>query len=244
MTVLAVIPARYASSRLPGKPLVDIVGKPMIQHVYDRVRTARSVDDVIVATDDARIVAAVEGFGGRAIMTSPHHANGTSRTAEAVEGERAELVINVQGDEPLIAPAMIDELVGVMKADDEPEFATLCYEIPPEQYDNPNVVKVVRDTGDYALYFSRSPIPFGRPGSDRHLYEHIGIYGYTRGFLETYARLSETPLAQAESLEQLRALEHGHRIKVVETRVPYDALSVDDEDDLARVRRIVTDSGT
>jgi len=239
MKTIGVIPARYASTRLPGKPLLDIGGKPMIQHVYERSRKASRIDDVIVATDDHRIIEAVEGFGGRAVMTSRDHRNGTSRAAEVVANMDVELVVNIQGDEPLIMPEMIDELVEVMRADAELTSATLCYEISEAHFLDPNVVKVVRDKNDLALYFSRSLIPYGRDMTHQRVYEHIGVYAYSRAFLLEFIALEDTPLSVTESLEQLKILEHGYRMKVTETRYRYEALSIDTPDDLERARTII-----
>jgi len=236
---IGIIPARYASTRLPGKPLKDIGGKPMIQHVYERTLRAKLIDEVIVATDDARIVDAVELFGGTAVMTSVEHPNGTSRAAEVVQNMDVELIINIQGDEPLIKSEMIDELAEVMTRDETLTSATLCYQISEEHFPDPNVVKVVRDRNGFALYFSRSLIPFGRDKENYKVYEHIGVYAYRKSFLLQYIELEDTPLSRAESLEQLKILEHGHRMKVVETRYSYEALSIDTQEDLDRARAII-----
>ena len=239
MRAIGVIPARYGSTRLPGKPLLDLAGKPVIQHVYERAVKATSIDSVIVATDDNRIAEEVERFGGRAVMTSRDHPNGTSRVAEAARNEDADIVINIQGDEPFISPEMIDEIVRAMENDPDVPSATLCWQIPPEKYDDPNVVKAVRDQNDLALYFSRSIIPYPRNTEYQVVYEHIGIFGYRHDFLPVFLSLEETPLSQAESLEQLIILEHGYKMKVIETRVRYDALSIDTEEDLQMARRIL-----
>ena len=243
MKTIGIIPARYASTRLPGKPLKDICGKPMIQHVYERVQDSKLISDVIVATDDQRIVDAVNQFGGRAVLTRADHPNGTSRAAEVVAQMDVDLVINIQGDEPLIATEMIDELAQVMIADQTLTSATLCYRIPERLYPDPNVVKVVCDLQGFALYFSRSLIPYPREASDHRVYEHIGVYAYTRPFLLKYIELDATPLSVTESLEQLKVLEHGYRMKVVVTSAAYEALSVDTEEDLERVREIVERGG-
>lgn len=238
MKIVGVIPARYASSRLPGKPLMDIGGKPMVQHVYEQAKRAKLLDDVIVATDDQRIVQAVEKFNGVAVMTSKDHPNGTSRSAEAVKEMDVDLIINVQGDEPLIGPEMIDEIADAMLKDRKLLAATTCYRITEDKFPDPNVVKVTTDLNGFALYFSRSLIPFPRNSENLHVYEHIGIYGYTKAFLLKYCELPDTPLCLAESLEQLKVLEHGYRMLVVETKHPYEALSIDTEQDLAEARRI------
>lgn len=243
MNVIGVIPARYASTRLPGKPLKDIAGKPMIQHVYERALEADNLDSVIVATDDERIVAAVTAFGGRAVMTAADHPNGTSRVGEAIEGQECDLVINLQGDEPLVVPAMIDEVITALTEDPELPTATLCCRIDEEKYNDPNVVKTVRDRNGYALYFSRSLIPYPRHPEHQIVYEHIGIYGYRREFLPVYLSLPDTPLSQTESLEQLKVLENGYRMKVVETQAEYEALSIDTESDLERARVLIGKGG-
>ncbi len=238
--VLGVIPARYGSSRLPGKPLKDICGKPMIQHVYLRACEARLVDKVVVATDDQRVVDAVRAFGGEAVMTSPDHPTGSDRVAEAADacGEDFTHVVNIQGDEPLIPPQLIDEIVGALISDPDCVMSTGCAPISGEYVLSPNAVKVVTDAAGKALYFSRSLIPYPRNPATAQAYEHIGIYAYTRDFLKKYITLPPTPLSLAESLEQLRVLEHGYAIKVVKTAFPYDALSVDTEEDLNEVIRI------
>ena len=234
MKVLCIIPARYASTRLPGKPLRDIAGKPMIVRVYERAAAARLVQDVIVATDDERIRAAVAAHGGRAVMTRADHATGTDRLAEVAEKmTEYDLIINVQGDEPLIDPAVIDALVEPFLSDAALSMATVKTALAVEEdITNPNNVKVITDCAGNALYFSRARIPYARnPGAK--VYKHIGIYAYRRDFLLAYARMEQTPLELSESLEQLRALENGHRIRVVETDAVF--IGVDTEEDLAAV---------
>ena len=234
MKVLCIIPARYASTRLPGKPLRDIAGKPMIVRVYERAAAARLVQDVIVATDDERIRAAVAAHGGRAVMTRADHATGTDRLAEVAEKmTEYDLIINVQGDEPLIDPAVIDALVAPFLSDAALSMATVKTALAVEEdITNPNNVKVITDCAGNALYFSRARIPYARnPGAK--VYKHIGIYAYRRDFLLAYARMEQTPLELSESLEQLRALENGHRIRVVETDAVF--IGVDTEEDLAAV---------
>ncbi len=236
MSVIAIIPARYASTRFPGKPLVDIAGKPMIQHVYERTSQATAVGRVVVATDDERIRAAVENFGGEVVMTRDDHPSGTDRLAEVAAGLDSGLIVNVQGDEPLINPAMIDQAVEPLLADDTIEMGTLKSRIDSEEdYLNPNVVKVVTDLNNFALYFSRSPLPFMRDRTWREsaLYKHVGLYVYRRELLLKYPELPETALEKAEKLEQLRALEHGYRIYVAETG--YQSVGVDAPEDVARV---------
>lgn len=237
MNVLCVIPARYASTRLPGKPLKDIAGKPMVCRVYDRASAARKVGRTLVATDDERILRAVEEHGGEAMMTRKDHRTGTDRLAEvAAAYPEAELIINVQGDEPLIEPSLIDELVSVFETEAELPMATVKTEITDTQeMGNPNNVKVVTDRNGYALYFSRSLLPYPRHEGCA-VYKHIGIYAYKRDFLLQYAKMEPTPLETAESLEQLRALENGYRIKVVETQAKF--VGVDTAEDWEKVNEI------
>ncbi len=235
---IAVIPARYASTRFPGKPLADIDGHPMIEHVYRRAAASGSVQGVLVATDDERIQRAVEAFGGEARLTRPTHRSGTERLAEIAEHLTCDVVVNVQGDEPLLAPGMIDEVVAPLAADPDLVMATLRRPLPSsDDLASPHVVKVVVDRNDFALYFSRAPIPYGRDGASRPASKHIGLYAYRRTFLLTLAGLPPTPLEEAESLEQLRALEHGYRIKAPAT--VHDSVGVDTPEDLERVRRLV-----
>ena len=237
MRVLCVIPARYDSTRLPGKPLADIAGKPMIQRVYERAATAKMPELVVVATDDARVLAAMESFGGKALMTAKDHPTGTDRLAE-VAGvyDNYDVIINVQGDEPLIAPEIIDALAVAFTEEPELKMATVMTEIEDAEKNNPNNVKVVTDKNGYALYFSRSLIPYPRTAGVVPVYKHIGIYAYRRDFLLEYAKMQPTPLEQSESLEQLRALENGYRIKVIKTDCKF--VGVDTPEDLARVNAI------
>jgi 3-deoxy-manno-octulosonate cytidylyltransferase (CMP-KDO synthetase) len=236
--VVAIIPARYHSSRLPGKALADIGGRPMIEHVYRRAAAASSVSSVYVATDDERILEAVRSFGGVACITSPDHLSGTDRLAEVAAELSADIIVNVQGDEPLLEPAMIDEAVAPLLADPLVVMSTLRRRIDdPDEYLNPNVTKVVVDREGYALYFSRAPIPFVRDGCPpASAWRHIGLYVYRRDLLLQLAGLEPTELERSEALEQLRALEHGIRILAVETN--YDSIGVDTPEDLERVRRV------
>lgn len=243
----AIIPARYASTRFPGKPLALINGRPMIEHVCERVAKAETVGRVIVATDDRRIEQAVRNFGGEVMMTRDDHPTGTDRLAEVAAQLDAELIVNVQGDEPLIEAQMIDQAVAPLQADPELCMGTLASRITElEDFYNPNVVKVVRDLKGLALYFSRAPIPWPRdlPGeqlaqalSDVPLYRHIGLYVYRRDFLLQYPLLPKTPLETLENLEQLRALEQGVRLYVAETE--FTCHGVDTPEDLVRVSRQV-----
>ena len=242
MKVICIIPARYDSTRFPGKAIADLLGKPMIQHVYERVLKAGSVSFAAVATDDERIVAAVERFGGRAIMTAATHRSGTDRIAEAVSRldiEDSDIVVNIQGDQPLFEPSQIDEVAKPLLDDQAIPMSTLIYKIVrEEEITHPNAVKVVFDQDHFALYFSRSTIPYVRDRSAKaSYYKHHGIYAYRRAFLKEFTKLPEGILEKLEALEQLRALEHGYRIKVVET--PYDSVEVDTRQELERVRRLI-----
>jgi 3-deoxy-manno-octulosonate cytidylyltransferase (CMP-KDO synthetase) len=250
MRITAIIPARFASSRFPGKPLADICGKPMIQWVYEQTALSTLVDRVIVATDDERIFQAVADFGGEAQMTAADHPTGTDRLAEVASRIETDLVVNVQGDEPLIDPRMIDQGVRPLKDDSSLNMGTLKSRIASvEEYLNPNVVKVVADRQGFALYFSRAPVPHPRDVvgtlADHfpklEIFKHIGLYVYRRDFLLTYPRLPVTPLENVEKLEQLRALENGVRIRVVETGLT--SQGVDTPEDLEKVRRLAETVG-
>ena len=240
MKILGIIPARYQSSRLPGKPLADICGKTMIQRVYERVRMSSSLDGVIVATDDARIFDSVTNFGGRAVMTDENLPNGTARCEQALKivGGEFDAVINIQGDEPLLDPIMIDE-VSEMLADGE-DCATLCREFHSlDEANNPNAVKVVMSQAGYALYFSRSLIPYNRTGINLPVCCHIGIYGYRAEFLREYVSMNDTPLSRAESLEQLKIIENDRKIRIKVTRSKNEIIGVDTPQDLEKVRKII-----
>lgn len=240
MKAVGIIPARYHSTRLEGKPLMDIHGKPMIQWVYENVMKADVLDDVFVATDDQRIVEAVERFGGRAVMTSSEHTTGTDRIAEVARNLDVHVVINIQGDEPFITPTMINEVAAPLLADQDIPMCTLMHEITEEDFQNPNVVKVVTDSSGFALYFSRSLIPYPRNKAGHRAFEHIGIYGYQKTFLLKLTALPPTPLEKTEALEQLRVIENGFKIKVIATAAAdYIPLSIDTREDLERARRII-----
>jgi 3-deoxy-manno-octulosonate cytidylyltransferase (CMP-KDO synthetase) len=235
--VVAIIPARYQSSRLPGKPLLDIAGRPMIEHVYRRAAGADAVDAVVVATDDQRIVDAVEAFGGVARMTRPSHRTGTDRIAEVAAALTCDIVVNVQGDEPLIDPGMISAVVAPLRADASIVMTTARRTLTdPDDFRNQHVVKVVTDLRGDALYFSRAPIPCGVDPTGTPASIHVGLYAFRRDFLLRYAALPQTPLEVAESLEQLRALEHGYRIRTVVTE--HHSIGVDTPQDLERARRL------
>lgn len=238
MNTLCVIPARYASTRLPGKPLADIAGKPMIVRVYEQASKAKRLSGVIAAVDDERVYEAVVSHGGRAMMTAKNHPTGTDRLAEvAAAHPEAELIINVQGDEPLIEPDLIDALAAAFDEDEELQMATVKSPMTDgDEMKNPNNVKVVTDKNGYALYFSRSLLPYPREASGVTVYKHIGIYAYRRDFLLRYARMEPTALERTESLEQLRALENGYKIKVIATDFRF--VGVDTPEDLAEVNRL------
>ena len=237
MKIACVIPARYGSTRLPGKPLADIAGRPMIERVYERVRAAKRPSAVIVATDDERVFAAVTAFGGTVMMTSPDHPTGTDRLAEVAETHpEYDIIINVQGDEPLIDPSLIDRLAECFDERDGTVMATVGGPLREDEYGDPSAVKVVRDLNGHALYFSRSLIPYPRNAFANMPLKHIGIYAYTREFLSAYACMEPTPLERTESLEQLRVLENGHKIRVIESPVAFTG--VDTPEDLERVNAI------
>lgn len=226
MTVLAVIPARYGSSRFPGKPLTPIAGKPMIQHVWERTRAAKCVDEVVVATDDERIQAACEGFGAKVEMTRDDHPTGTDRLAEVAARHEHDVIVNVQGDEPLIEGFVVDAAVEALAGDDRAAMSTIVHRAEPQAFDDPNRVKVVLDAQGFALYFSRAPIPFRRKETGIAPLQHVGLYVYRRDFLLEIVRLDRSPAECAEELEQLRALENGYRIRAAEiegwSSVPVD----------------------
>ncbi|MBI4379500.1 MAG: 3-deoxy-manno-octulosonate cytidylyltransferase [Nitrospinae bacterium] len=261
MKVIAIIPARYASIRFPGKPLAEIHGKPLIQHVWERVSKASLVSRVIVATDDERIFEKVRRFGGEVWMTSRHHRTGTDRISEVAKKIEGDIIVNVQGDEPLIRPKVIDTAVEPFFESPLPPFAkggeggffqmgTICTEIKDEdEFKNPNIVKVVFDRNEYALYFSRSPVPYnrdtqGNPPSPPFNkggwggFKHIGLYVYRRDFLLRFSELPPTPLEEIERLEQLRVLENGYKIKIIKT--DYDSIGVDTPEDLEKVKQAMS----
>jgi 3-deoxy-manno-octulosonate cytidylyltransferase (CMP-KDO synthetase) len=242
MQVLGIIPARYQSTRLPGKPLLDIAGKPMIQRVYEAARTAKLIDDIIIATDDFRILEAVQAFGAKAEMTAAVHPTGTDRLAEVAMRNPAEIVVNIQGDEPLIRGEVIDRVIQPLLDDPTLPMATARVVIDDElQAQEASVVKVVTDEQNNALYFSRALIPFPRNVGAAPFWKHVGLYVYRHDFLLNYINLPQTQLELAESLEQLRVLGHGYRIKVVE--VKHDSVGVDTQEDLELVRRVFEKSG-
>lgn len=257
MSIIAVIPARYGSTRFEGKPLVKILGKPMIQWVYEGVAQSRLIKKILVATDDRRIADTVERFGGRAIMTSPDHPTGTDRVAEVAQWVRASIIVNVQGDEPLIKGPIIDQAIRPLLRDKSLQMSSLMTRIRDIQdWVNPNQGKVVVDGKGFALYFSRAPIPFPRDLTleqildrpelsakllSRNLFKTIGLYVYRRVFLLKLAKMRPTPLEEVEKLEQLRVLENGHRIKMV--AVDYEPIGVDVPGDLQKVLSLLEQKG-
>ncbi len=239
--IVVVIPARYGSTRLPGKPLISLAGKPMIQRVYERARMAERADRVIVATDDERILKAVEAFGGEARMTRPDHRTGTERVAEVAAHVEGDVFVNVQGDEPLLDPVAIDVAVNALLEEPAASIATVATPIKtPADIMDPNIVKTVLDFDGNALYFSRAPIPWVRDTAGkvlaRHL-KHLGLYAFQRDALLEYPTLPQGDLERVEQLEQLRWLENGWKIRVAE--VEHDAVSVDVPEDVARVEKLL-----
>jgi 3-deoxy-manno-octulosonate cytidylyltransferase (CMP-KDO synthetase) len=235
MKKVVFIPARYKSTRFEGKPLALIAGRPMIQHIYEKAAECRALDEAYVATDDQRIFDCVTGFGGKAIMTNEHHRSGTDRIAEAADKMKLadlDIVVNIQGDQPLFQPAIITELIAPLIEDPTLPMSTLMYRIKDErELHDTNHVKVVVDKKGYALYFSRHTIPFYRDRKSMTVhYKHLGIYAYRKHFLTTFTELPYGVLEGAEKLEQLRALEHGYRIRVVET--PWNSTEVDTPEDI------------
>ena len=243
MKIVVIIPSRYGSTRFDGKPLSLIKGEPMIKHVYQRVKQANHISDVVVATDDERIINAVNAFGGKALMTASENRCGTDRVADAAEQlglAMTDIVVNVQGDQPLIDFRCIDELTAPFFSDPNVKMSTLAYRIVNERERvDPKDVKVAFDNNGNALYFSRSPIPCARDDATmpHDMYKHLGVYAYTRGFLETFRRLEEGRLEQIEKLEQLRVLEYGYAIKVVVTE--YDSPEVDLPEDIFRIEALL-----
>ncbi|NVM20851.1 MAG: 3-deoxy-manno-octulosonate cytidylyltransferase [Desulfobacterales bacterium] len=238
MKIVAIIPCRYGSKRFEGKALTPIAGKPMVQRVYERAKQAGLLDDVVVATDDERIFRCVEGFGGLVVMTAATNRCGSDRAAEAAGKlglKDEDIVINIQGDQPSLDPRCLSELVTPLIEDASLVMGTLAYRTDdPADINDPNCVKCVLDKDGFALYFSRAPIPFDRDGSQPHdVFKHLGIYAYRKHFLDRFASLAQGKLEAVEKLEQLRAMEHGYRIKVVETR--YDSKGVDTASDIEKL---------
>jgi 3-deoxy-manno-octulosonate cytidylyltransferase (CMP-KDO synthetase) len=247
MNAVGIIPARHASTRFPGKPLARIAGVPMVQRVYERVREAKGLADVYVATDSDLIADACRGFGAPVIMTRDDHPTGTDRLAEAARGLDADVIVNVQGDEPLIEGFVVDAALEALLGDDDADMSTVVHRLEGDAREDPNRVKVVLDRRSFALYFSRSPIPYRRGApvrgqEDAATWQHVGVYCYRRGFLLEFVDLPRTPAEQAEELEQLRALEHGFAIRaaIVEG---WSSTPVDVPEDVARVEAILAKGG-
>lgn len=238
MKAIGVIPARWKATRFEGKILANLLGKPVIQHVWENARKAKTLDGLVVACDDERIFKVVEGFGGKAVYTSPDQPSGTDRLAEVVNPMDVKIAVNIQGDEPLVKPIMIDSLVIALENETSAQMATMIKKVEDDsELTNSNFVKVVADKNGYALYFSRYAIPYNRTSEMDETkrpvyYKHIGLYAFTKDFLFTFRNLPKSSLENAEKLEQLRALEYGYRIKVVETK--FDTIGVDTPEDLRR----------
>lgn len=245
MRVLGVIPARYHSTRLPGKPLMDICGKTMIHRVYDCAKKARFLDELIVATDDIRIVREVESFGGKAELTSISHQTGFDRTAELAARYDCSYIACIHGDEPQIMPEIVDEVVGALLLDKNQNMTMACHEITKnrERVESRHVVKVVCDINGNALLFSRSPIPYRQYGDYYQVYESIGVFAFTRDFLMKYITLPKTPLSLTEEIEELKVTENGYPLKVIKTKFPYTPPSVNTLEDLEQVRKLVEQYG-
>lgn len=238
--VIGVIPARLSAVRLPNKPLLPIAGKPMIQWVWERAIQARSLNALYIATPDPEIIQTAQSFGAQAILTSHAHRTGTDRLAEVARLTEGDVYVNIQGDEPLLRPDAIDRAVAPLLQDPSVMMSSLYTEAHPQEYEQPSVVKVVIDTHGNALYFSRSRIPYPRESTDLPVWKHIGLYVFRRELLLKFAEWSPTPLERTESLEQLRVLEHGYRIRMV--YFEHAPIAVDTETDLARVRAILENS--
>lgn len=238
MIVLGIIPARYGSTRLEGKVLALIGEKSMIQHVYERAKKSTLLDDLVVAVDDERVLRVVQSFGGKAVMTSTSHTCGTERVEEIARRSKAEIIVNIQGDEPFIRPEMIDETVSLLLEDPSVPMATLLRQIKEEELKSPGIVKTVLDANGFALYFSRAPIPYPKNKKYFQAYEHLGIYCFRKAFLSEFVKLGVSPLEETEGLEMLRVLEKGYKIKAKVTKYEYNALSVDTEEDLEIANRI------
>ncbi|MFA5146133.1 MAG: 3-deoxy-manno-octulosonate cytidylyltransferase [Candidatus Omnitrophota bacterium] len=243
MKAIGVIPARWGATRFQGKVLAELLGKPVVQHVWENAKKAKTLDSLVVACDDERIMKVVESFGGKAIYTSPAQPSGTDRLAEVVNPLDVDIAVNIQGDEPLVKPIMIDNLVMALESEKVAQMATVIKKIDDEsELTNSNVVKAVIDKNGYALYFSRYAIPYNRTNEEDRkkrpvYYKHIGLYAFTKDFLFTFRNLPESSLEKAEKLEQLRVLEYGYKIKTVETK--FDTIGVDTPDDLIRVKEMI-----
>ena len=240
LEAIGIIPARYGSTRFEGKVIKDLCGKPIIQHVYERAKKAKTLDDLIIAADDDRIIKVVEKFGGKVVFTSKSHATGTDRLTEVVNAIDVKIVVNIQGDEPLINPMIIDDLVRAIQSDPTASMATVVKKsYKEEEFKSQDVVKAILDQKNYALYFSRSPIPtFLTPQyNGAYFYKHIGIYAFTKDFLFMFKKLPASSLEMGERLEQLRALDHGYKISAIETK--FETVGVDTPEDLALAKALL-----
>lgn len=243
MDAVGIIPARFGSTRFEGKLLADFCGKPVIQHTWENAKKSNLIEDLVIATDDKRIYNTAKGFGANVVYTSISHKSGSDRLTEVASSIDAKVIVNIQADEPLLNPSMIDDLVVALLKDKTLVMATLCHKInDAQEIQDPNVVKVVFDRSGFALYFSRSPVPYERMGSDDKLqiidyYKHIGIYAYAKDFLFTFKSLPQSRLEKTEKLEQLRVLENGYKIKVIETK--FDTIGIDTPEDLDKAIQIV-----
>lgn len=239
MNVIGVIPVRYSSSRFEGKVLVDILGKPMLQHVWERAKQAVVLEDIIIACDDQRVLNAAQEFGAKAVLTAKAHPSGSDRIIEVINPIDVKVIVNIQADEPLVHPLMIDTVAQALLDDTKVSMATMMKKIEnSDEVNDPNVVKVVMDKNNFALYFSRSAIPYYPADCEVKpavYYKHIGLYAYTKDFLFIYKNLPVSNLEKIERLEQLRVLEEGYRIKVIETK--YETIGVDTPDDLNKVKQ-------
>jgi 3-deoxy-manno-octulosonate cytidylyltransferase (CMP-KDO synthetase) len=240
MDAIGIIPARYGSTRFEGKVLKDLCGKPVIQHVYERAKKARMLDDLIIAADDERIIQAVEAFGGKAVFTSKSHSTGTDRLTEVVNDIDVRVIVNIQGDEPLINPLVIDDLVRMMQEDPSASMGTVVKKSRSiEEFKSPDVVKAIVDDKHFAIYFSRSPIPtlLNPAAEGSYFYKHIGLYAYHKDFLFTFKKLPPSYLETGERLEQLRALEYGYRVKTIETK--FETVGIDTPADLLLAQNLL-----
>lgn len=238
MNVIGVIPARFSSARFAGKVLADLGGKPVVQHVWENARKSKMLDELIIASDDERVLRAATNFGAKAVYTSPDQPSGSDRLIEVINPMDVKVVINIQGDEPMVRPEMIDDLARAVLDNKDVYMATLAKKIEDkEEINNPNVVKVVKDKNGFALYFSRSVIPYPRYDTISAYYKHIGLYAYTKDFLFQFKNLAKSYLEMTEGLEQLRVLESGYKIKVIETK--FDTIGIDTPEDLEKARTVL-----
>jgi len=246
MEAIGIIPARYGATRFDGKLLADLCGKPVIQHTWENAKKSKSIEDLIIATDDKRIYNVAKGFGAKTIYTSKAHKSGSDRLTEVISSIDTNIVVNIQADEPLLHPSMIDDVVSPLLKNKDIQMTTLCHRIKDEyELFDRNVVKVIRDRKGFAMYFSRSAIPYKpRSTNNGHRvsnhYKHIGLYAYTKDFLFTFKSLPQSPLEKIEKLEQLRVIENGYKIKVIETK--YDTVGIDMPEDLVKATEVIKGS--